>query len=221
MNQSRDLTRGCDICIATPGRLNDLCKRGVISWSKLKMLVFGTVLLFIRVLFYLFVIDEADRMLDSGFEPQIRETLEDYDMPSERQTMMFSATFPTEVRELARDFLGKYCFLTIGRVGSTMDSITQKLEWVSNPHQKLDLLQKYIQAASGGLTLVFVQTKRMCDRLEDDLPEVGINAIAIHGDRTQSDREFAMRQFKSGRAPVLLATDVASRGWFVFFLLNI
>ncbi len=112
--QLRDLERGCDVLVATPGRLLDMIDRGRVSLAYIRYLV----------------LDEADRMLDMGFEPQIRRIVEGEDMPRERQTLMFSATFPDEIQRLAQDFLYKYFFLRVGRVGSSTDLITQKTIYV-------------------------------------------------------------------------------------------
>ena len=195
--QIRTIERGCDLLAATPGRLVDLIDRGKISLANIKYLV----------------LDEADRMLDMGFEPQIRQIIEGQDMPGvqERQTLMFSATFPREIQMLARDFLKDYVFLSVGRVGSTSENITQRVEFVED-HDKRSLLLDVISAEPDGLTLVFVETKRMADNLCDFLCHAGVNATAIHGDRTQREREWALQQFKSGRAPILVATAVAARG---------
>ncbi len=197
-SQIRTIERGCDLLAATPGRLVDLMDRGKISLANIQFLV----------------LDEADRMLDMGFEPQIRQIIEGSDMPGvhDRQTLMFSATFPREIQVLAKDFLKEYVFLSVGRVGSTSENITQKVEYVDD-HDKLSLLFDIINAeASGGLMLVFVETKRMADMLCDRLCAARFPATSIHGDRTQREREAALMAFKSGRAPILVATAVAARG---------
>mmetsp|Transcript_15583 Transcript_15583/g.25811 ORF Transcript_15583/g.25811 Transcript_15583/m.25811 type:complete len:636 (+) Transcript_15583:61-1968(+) len=195
-NQLREVERGCDIIIATPGRLIDFIERGKMTLSCIRFLV----------------LDEADRMLDMGFEPQIRRIVEQEDMPGTdvRQTLMFSATFPKEIQRLASDFLRDYIFLAVGRVGSTTDSITQRIEYVEDRDKRHVLLD--ILCAVEGLTLVFVETKRGADALEEFLCGEDKGAIAIHGDRTQKEREDALRLFRTGRCPILVATDVAARG---------
>uniref|UniRef100_G1QMZ4 RNA helicase n=1 Tax=Nomascus leucogenys TaxID=61853 RepID=G1QMZ4_NOMLE len=167
--QIRDLERGCHLLVATPGRLVDMMERGKIGLDFCKYLV----------------LDEADRMLDMGFEPQIRRIVEQDTMPPKgvRHTMMFSATFPKEIQMLARDFLDEYIFLAVGRVGS-----------------------------KDSLTLVFVETKKGADSLEDFLYHEGYACTSIHGDRSQRDREEALHQFRSGKSPILVATAVAARG---------
>ncbi|KAK4688639.1 ATP-dependent RNA helicase DDX3X, partial [Tremellales sp. Uapishka_1] len=196
--QIRALDRGCDLLSATPGRLVDLIERGKISLANIKFLV----------------LDEADRMLDMGFEPQIRRIVEEEDMPGVqgRQTLMFSATFPKEIQGLARMFLKEYIFLSVGRVGSTSENITQRIEYVDDHDKKSLLLDLLLAEQSGGLILVFVETKRMADSLCDFLCAQRHNATSIHGDRTQREREAALHAFKSGRAPILVATAVAARG---------
>ena len=199
-NQIRQLARGCDLLVATPGRLNDLLERGKISLKNIKY----------------FVLDEADRMLDMGFEVQIRYIVEDCDMPpaDQRQSLLFSATFPKEIQHLARDFLSDYIFLSVGKVGSTSENITQKVLYVENEDKEstlLDILAADEESGSG-LTLVFVETKRMADILSDFLYSNNFPANSIHGDRTQREREKALELFKSGRAPILVATAVAARG---------
>ncbi|KAK1923008.1 P-loop containing nucleoside triphosphate hydrolase protein [Papiliotrema laurentii] len=196
--QIRALDRGCDLLSATPGRLVDLMERGRISLANIKYLV----------------LDEADRMLDMGFEPQIRRIVEGEDMPGvdQRQTLMFSATFPKEIQMLARSFLKEYIFLSVGRVGSTSENITQRIEYVDDHDKKSLLLDLLMAEESGGLVLVFVETKRMADSLCDFLCAQGNHATSIHGDRTQREREAALSAFKTGRAPILVATAVAARG---------
>ncbi|KAJ8448552.1 hypothetical protein Cgig2_012196 [Carnegiea gigantea] len=229
--QLRELERGVDILVATPGRLVDLLERARVSLQMIKYLA----------------LDEADRMLDMGFEPQIRKIVEQTDMPPRgvRQTMLFSATFPKEIQRLASDFLSNYIFLAVGRVGSSTDLIVQRVEFVDEADKRshlMDLL--HAQRANGvdgkqQLTLVFVETKKGADALEHWLTINGFPATSIHGDRTQQvfacnlfakyfedtplleahkdstfvqERELALRSFKSGNTPILVATDVAARG---------
>ncbi|XP_076857499.1 DEAD-box helicase 3 X-linked a isoform X4 [Brachyhypopomus gauderio] len=213
--QIRDLERGCHLLVATPGRLVDMMERGKIGLEYCNYLV----------------LDEADRMLDMGFEPQIRRIVEQDTMPPKgvRQTMMFSATFPKEIQILARDFLEEYIFLAVGRVGSTSENITQKVVWVEESDKRsflLDLLNATVipsevqenatetpeRPGKDSLTLVFVETKKGADALEDFLYREGYACTSIHGDRSQRDREEALHQFRSGRCPIMVATAVAARG---------
>ncbi|XP_035145830.3 ATP-dependent RNA helicase DDX3X isoform X1 [Callithrix jacchus] len=196
--QIRDLERGCHLLVATPGRLVDMMERGKIALDFCKYLV----------------LDEADRMLDMGFEPQIRRIVEQDTMPPKgvRHTMMFSATFPKEIQMLARDFLDEYIFLAVGRVGSTSENITQKVVWVEDLDKRSFLLDILGATGRDSLTLVFVETKKGADSLEDFLYHEGHACTSIHGDRSQRDREEALRQFRSGRSPILVATAVAARG---------
>ncbi|KAI5961659.1 DED1 [Candida pseudojiufengensis] len=196
-NQIRQLDRGCDLLVATPGRLKDLLERGRVSLANIKYLV----------------LDEADRMLDMGFEPQIRHIVQECDMPNvkDRQTLMFSATFPRDIQMLARDFLKDYIFLSVGRVGSTSENITQKVLYVEDDEKKSVILD-LLNANENGLTIVFTETKRMADNLADFLYDQGFPATAIHGDRSQYEREKALAAFKNGAAPILVATAVAARG---------
>ncbi|XP_065807828.1 ATP-dependent RNA helicase DDX3X isoform X5 [Labrus bergylta] len=221
--QIRELERGCHLLVATPGRLVDMMERGKIGLDYCNYLV----------------LDEADRMLDMGFEPQIRRIVEQDTMPHKgsRQTMMFSATFPKEIQILARDFLEDYIFLAVGRVGSTSENITQKVVWVEESDKRsflLDLLSatvipsevqessadnvekpggfSFAPSGKDSLTLVFVETKKGADALEDFLYREGYACTSIHGDRSQRDREEALSQFRSGKCPILVATAVAARG---------
>jgi ATP-dependent RNA helicase DDX3X len=153
-------------------------------------------------------------MLDMGFEPQIRRIVEGEDMPrvEDRQTLMFSATFPRDIQMLARDFLKDYVFLSVGRVGSTSENITQKIEYVEDADKRSVLLDILHTHGTTGLTLIFVETKRMADSLSDFLINQRFPATAIHGDRTQRERERALEMFRNGRCPILVATAVAARG---------
>ncbi|CAH0747334.1 unnamed protein product [Diatraea saccharalis] len=204
--QFRELERGCHLLVATPGRLVDHLARGRVALDHCRHLV----------------LDEADRMLDMGFEPQIRKIVECYTMPKtgERQTLMFSATFPKQIQVLAQDFLHNYVFLAVGRVGSTSENITQKVVWVEEMDKRsflLDLLNasNLLQRSSpeeDQLILVFVETRKGADQLEEYLDTQGYPVTSIHGDRTQREREEALRRFRSGQTPILVATAVAARG---------
>ncbi|KAK8722542.1 hypothetical protein OTU49_012263 [Cherax quadricarinatus] len=206
VSQMRDLSRGCHLLVATPGRLADMIDRGKIGLDSCKYLV----------------LDEADRMLDMGFEPQIRRIVEEDNMPptGQRQTLMFSATFPKEIQRLAQDFLDNYIFLAVGRVGSTSENITQKIVWVAEDDKRsflLDILNaagldRLSEATKESLTLVFVETKKGADALEEFLYRHGYPVTSIHGDRSQREREDALRVFRSGQCPILVATAVAARG---------
>ncbi|KAE8681848.1 DEAD-box ATP-dependent RNA helicase 37 [Hibiscus syriacus] len=203
--QLRELERGVDILVATPGRLVDLLERARVSLQAIRYLA----------------LDEADRMLDMGFEPQIKKIVEQMDMPnrSVRQTMLFSATFPREIQRLASDFLSNYIFLAVGRVGSSTDLIVQRVEFVPESDKRshlMDLLHAQRENGEHGklqaLTLVFMETKKGADSLEHWLCINGFPSTTIHGDRSQQERELALRSFKSGKIPILVATDVAARG---------
>lgn len=200
-DQRAEIQRGCDVLIATPGRLHDMYERGYVSLS----------------LTQFFILDEADRMLDMGFEPQVREIVDQTDIGRHskfaRQSMMFSATFAVDVQHMARDFLNDYVFLTIGRVGSASELVAQKVVFAEDPVQKLRSLDRALQEyrPKDGLAIVFVETKRGADSLERELYE-RMPVTAIHGDRTQTEREEALAAFKSGANPVMIATDVAARG---------
>jgi len=200
--QIYNIKSGCSILVGTPGRLNDMIKRGIISLENVHYLV----------------LDEADRMLDMGFKEQIEEIVLNSGMPGpeNRQTMMFSATFPKEIRELAYNFLGDYLFLTVGRIGAAVESVTQNVIWVED-NEKLQKVVEHLQNPAedsdpNGLTLIFVKTKKSADFLERFLAQNSISCVSIHGDRTQREREYALNQFKKGFKGVLVATDVASRG---------
>jgi ATP-dependent RNA helicase DDX3X len=190
--QSKELEKGADIIVATPGRLIDFTSRGRIGLQNVKYLV----------------LDEADRMLDMGFEPQIRLILEK--LPEKRETGMFSATFPQTIQYLAAELMTKYVFLSVGRVGSTTDNITQELFQVDEM-EKNDLLITKLKEIQG-LVVVFVETKRNAEFLSEFLKHLGFACTTMHGNRTQQERERALNDFKTGRFNVLVATDIAARG---------
>lgn len=192
----RQLNGGVDILVATSGRLSDLCERKQCSVRFVKRLV----------------LDEADRMLDLGFEPQIRQIVQKLGMPKKRQTTMTSATFPPDVQHLAQEFMETYSFMTVGRVGGAASTIEQQLEWVEDTDKDMYMIGLLLQQPVLGLFLIFVNTKQQAFDLERLLQRTGFNVGSIHGDRTQEEREAALEAFKSGTSPILIATDVAARG---------
>lgn len=196
-HQLRKIEMGCNLLVATPGRLKDFIERGKISLEKIQYLI----------------LDEADRMLDMGFEPVIRQVVEKLGMPGkcERQTLMFSATFPEEIQRLAGDFLNDYIFITVGRVGGTTSDIQQTVMDVSD-EQKREKLMDLLSCSGSDRTLVFVESKRGADFLASLLSQEGFPTTSIHGDRLQEQREEALEDFRRGRCPVLIATNVAARG---------
>jgi len=198
-DQINKLRLGVHILIATPGRLIDVIQHGYIALDECRFLV----------------LDEADRMLDMGFEPQIRQIVELNGMPpkGERVTAMFSATFPKEIQMLAQDFLmPDYVFLAVGRVGSTSENITQEIVWVEEPNKRHVLRDLLDANDPNALTLIFVETKRGASGLAETLCRDGYNVVAIHGDLKQVEREMHLESFRSGRSPILVATAVAARG---------
>lgn len=187
------LRRGVDIIVATPGRLIDHLERGTVRLDKVEILV----------------LDEADRMLDMGFMPAIRRILEG--MPSQRQTLMFSATFPEDVARLTREFQRDAQRIEIGRIAAPADAVIQQLYTV-DPNAKTDLLADLLATNDVQSAIVFIKTKHRTDRIAKQLSAKGISAQAIHGGRTQGQRERALDGFRRGKFRVLVATDVAARG---------
>ena len=143
-----------------------------------------------------------------GFEPQIRRIVQEEGMPATRQTFMFSATFPVEIQRLAGDFLTEYIFVAVGSVGAPSKDVIQRVEWMEQ-EAKVDYVVDFLKRVNTGLILVFVETKRGADLLEETLCRNGIPACSIHGDKSQREREDALKYFKSGKCPVLVATDVS------------
>lgn len=196
--QINRLRGGCHILIATPGRLIDILDQGYIGLAGCRYLV----------------LDEADRMLDMGFEPQIRKIVSQGMPPkTERITAMFSATFPKQIQMLAQDFLkSNYVFLAVGRVGSTSENIDQHILLVDEFDKRKVLLNILSREENASLVLVFVETKRGANELANALQRQQINAVAIHGDLKQFERERNLDLFRNGANPVLVATAVAARG---------
>jgi ATP-dependent RNA helicase DDX3X len=201
--QMREMGKGTDILIATPGRLSDFIGKEAIDLGYTQFLI----------------LDEADRMLDMGFEIQVREIVLHSGLgryrKEPRQTMMFSATFAGAMQKMAADFLADYLFITVGRVGACSETISQTLFYAEDGKGKTRALEKIYRDCAppvGQLTVIFVETKRRADEIEVDLWNAGIRCCAIHGDRDQRQREIALDAFKSGENPVLVATDVAARG---------
>lgn len=220
--QIRDLSRGVEVCIATPGRLIDMLESGRTNLRRVTYLV----------------LDEADRMLDMGFEPQIRKIISQ--IRPDRQTCMWSATWPKEVRQLAQDFLHEYIQVYIGSQDlSANHRITQIVEIVSD-FEKRDKMIKHLERMMDdkkAKVLIFTGTKRVADEitrflrqdgwpalckftffsflLSNTLPSsLNTNAtfLAIHGDKQQNERDWVLNEFKTGKSPIMVATDVASRG---------
>ncbi|KAB7506533.1 putative ATP-dependent RNA helicase DDX17 [Armadillidium nasatum] len=195
--QIRDLERGAEICIATPGRLIDMLEAGKTNFRRCTYLV----------------LDEADRMLDMGFEPQIRKILEQ--IRPDRQTLMWSATWPKQVCKLAEDFLKNYIQLNIGSLElSANHNIIQIID-VCKEMEKEERLVQLLQEASREGTykaIIFVETKRKVEDVNRSLRKVGWPSRSIHGNKSQQDRDWVLNEFRSGRAPILVATDVAARG---------
>ncbi|VDP04158.1 unnamed protein product [Soboliphyme baturini] len=195
--QQRELQRGVHICIATPGRLIDFLEAEVTNLRRCTYLV----------------LDEADRMLDMGFEPQIRKIIEQ--IRPDRQTLMYSATWPKEVRNLADEFLNDCIFINIGSLELAANhNITQYVDVVEEweKHDRLHKLLEQITRECDPKTLIFVETKRKADELTRWLRREGWPALSIHGDKAQGERDWVLTEFRTGKSPILIATDVAARG---------
>ncbi|XP_031419842.1 probable ATP-dependent RNA helicase DDX17 isoform X2 [Clupea harengus] len=195
--QIRDLERGVEICIATPGRLIDFLEVGKTNLRRCTYLV----------------LDEADRMLDMGFEPQIRKIVDQ--IRPDRQTLMWSATWPKDVRQLAEDFLRDSVQINVGALElSANHNILQIVDVCMETEKDNKLLQlmEEIMAEKENKTIIFVETKKRCDELTRRMRRDGWPAMCIHGDKTQPERDWVLSEFRSGKAPILIATDVASRG---------
>ena len=191
--QTKDLRAGVEILVATPGRLLDHIQQKTMSLSKVEILI----------------LDEADRMLDMGFLPDIKRILAL--LPQQRQSLMFSATFSEEIKKLANTLLRDPELIEVARRNSIAELITHVVHPVSRT-RKRELLADLIKSADLKQVLVFVRTKHGASRLAEQLERDGITATAIHGDKTQPQRTEALTQFKQGIVRALVATDVAARG---------
>ncbi|XP_005617452.1 probable ATP-dependent RNA helicase DDX4 isoform X16 [Canis lupus familiaris] len=194
----RQIVQGCNILCATPGRLMDIIGKEKIGLRQVKYLV----------------LDEADRMLDMGFGPEMKKLISCPGMPSkeQRQTLMFSATFPEEIQRLAGEFLkSNYLFVAVGQVGGACRDVQQTILQVGQ-YSKREKLVEILRSIGDERTMVFVETKKKADFIATFLCQEKISTTSIHGDREQREREQALGDFRCGKCPVLVATSVAARG---------
>lgn len=187
------LKRGVDILVATPGRLLDLIQQGFIRLNSVEI----------------FILDEADRMLDMGFIHDIRKVVT-Y-LPQVKQTMLFSATMPKEIDELAQSYLHNPHRVSVTPVSSTVDTVEQHVVFIDSNH-KVQWLAEFIKSQAKESYLVFARTKHGSDKVVKELAKHSIRAKAIHGNKSQNARVLALSEFKDLTTPVLVATDIASRG---------
>lgn len=194
--QIDSLKKGIDVVVGTPGRIMDLAGRRDLDLSAIRVLV----------------MDEADEMLDMGFLPDVERIVAM--LPTERQTMLFSATMPGQIVNLARRYMSQPTHIRAAEPNdesATVDSIEQHV-WRAHPMDKLELVARIMQADSRGLAMIFTRTKRKAQKIYDDLTERGFAVGTVHGDLGQGAREQALRAFRSGKIDILVATDVAARG---------
>jgi ATP-dependent RNA helicase RhlE len=191
--QERALRAGVDIVVATPGRLMDHMRHDSVDLRGLEILV----------------LDEADRMLDMGFWPDVRRIMST--LPAQRQTLLFSATMPAEVLKLTEEFLRAPKLVQVGRRGGPAQTISHAVQTVP-ANEKTQWLAHWLREEATGPVLVFCRTKIGADKLATRLTTLGVRAAALHADRTQQQRMSAVEGFRTGTYPVLVATDVAARG---------
>ncbi|WP_200926561.1 DEAD/DEAH box helicase [Sphaerimonospora mesophila] len=194
--QIEALKSGVDVIVGTPGRLLDLVKQKHLDLGQVTMLV----------------LDEADRMLDLGFLPDIERIIKL--VPEKRQTMLFSATMPGEIVALSRRYLTRPTNVRAGNVTAEAEPTTLTTQFVYRTHRmdKIEIVARLLQSTGNGLTMVFCETKRACDMVSEQLHSRGFAVAAVHGDLGQGQREQALRAFRNGKINVLVATDVAARG---------
>jgi ATP-dependent RNA helicase RhlE len=193
--QIKALRTGVDILVATPGRLNDLIERGTVPLKAVEFLV----------------LDEADRMVDMGFLPQVRRIIKHLPIPTKRQTMLLTATLSRDVERLAQELLTTHVRVEATRVSNTVATLTQKAFPVLS-HAKTPMLLALLRQYAGENFLVFTQTRRGADRVARILTANKHEVVTLHSDRSQAQRNKALESFRSGHARVLVATDVAARG---------
>jgi len=191
--QKEELRQGVDVLTATPGRLLDLMGQGEVSLDRVEI----------------FVLDEADRMLDMGFLPDVRRVTAA--LPRERQTLFFSATMPEEIRSLARSLLRDPVSVTEARVAEPVELVTQRLYFVDKS-AKPRLLADLLRETAATRALVFTRTKHGANRVAKNLDKTGVRVAAIHGNKSQGARTRALEGFRRGELTVLVATDLAARG---------
>jgi ATP-dependent RNA helicase RhlE len=200
--QAKILRRGVDVVVATPGRLLDHMERQNVVFDDLEVLV----------------LDEADRMLDMGFAPQLNRIVDD--IPPYRQTLLFSATMPPEVEALARKYLRKPVVVQVGRRSEAVSTVTHAVYPVPRD-RKTTLLVELLKQADMDSVLIFTRTKHGADKIVRHLEDSGIAATAMHADKSQGERTRALEDFKSGKIRVLVATDIAQRGLDVFGITHV
>ncbi|WP_437282438.1 DEAD/DEAH box helicase [Sorangium sp. So ce375] len=191
--QMEALRRGVDVLVATPGRLLDLCSQGIAPFGRLEALV----------------LDEADRMLDMGFIHDIRRVLAM--LPERRQTLLFSATMPPDIQKLANNILRNPVRVEVARVASTAENIDQRVVFVERGDKRA-MLEHVLKDPALRRAIVFTRTKHGANRVVQQLSRARIEAVAIHGNKSQGARERALASFKQGTTSVLVATDIAARG---------
>jgi len=191
--QVRALQAGVDILVATPGRLLDLMNQGHIDLGRVEILI----------------LDEGDQMLDMGFIHDLRRIVAS--VPRNRQTLMFSATMPGEIRKLTGQWLRSPVYVQVSPVATPAEKVRQSVYYVE-PLHKARLLTNFLRTTPGSRTLIFARTKRGADKIVKQLQRAGFSAAAIHSNKSQNVRQRVLARFKSQRPPVLVATDIAARG---------